>query len=65
MATEVAAVSGALLVPHLPASEAFAVLILSYALWAFSVPLAMSVLVILLIRLVLHKLPERDMAASG
>jgi tellurite resistance protein TehA-like permease len=41
------------------------VLILCYALWAFSVPLAMSILVILLLRLVLHKLPERDMAASG
>jgi tellurite resistance protein TehA-like permease len=65
VAAEVAAVSGALLVPHLSASESFAVLILCYALWAFSVPLAMSILVILLIRLVLHKLPERDMAASG
>jgi tellurite resistance protein TehA-like permease len=38
---------------------------LCYALWAFSVPLAMSVLVILLLRLVLHKLPHADMAASG
>ena len=65
VAAEVAAVSGALLVPHLSASECFVVLILCYALWAFSVPLAMSILVILLIRLVLHKLPERDMAASG
>jgi tellurite resistance protein TehA-like permease len=64
VAAEVAAVSGALLVPHLSPSEAF-VLILSYGLWAFSVPLAMSILVILLLRLVLHKLPERDMAASG
>jgi C4-dicarboxylate transporter/malic acid transport protein len=65
VAAEVAAVSGGLLVPHLPASEAFTVLLLSYALWAFSVPLAMSILVILLLRLVLYKLPERDMAASG
>jgi C4-dicarboxylate transporter/malic acid transport protein len=65
VAAEVAAVSGALLVPHLAASEAFTVLILSYALWAFSVPLAMSILVILLLRLVLYKLPEREMAASG
>jgi C4-dicarboxylate transporter/malic acid transport protein len=54
VAAEVAAASGALLVPHL-----------FYALWAFSVPLAMSVLVILLLRLVLHKLPHADMAASG
>jgi C4-dicarboxylate transporter/malic acid transport protein len=65
VAAEVAAVSGALLVPHLSPSEALSVLILCYALWAFSVPLAMSILVILLLRLVLHKLPERDMAASG
>jgi tellurite resistance protein TehA-like permease len=40
VAAEVAAVSGALLVPHLSPSEAFLVLILCYALWAFSVPLA-------------------------
>jgi C4-dicarboxylate transporter/malic acid transport protein len=65
VAAEVAVVSGALLVPHLSASECFVVLILCYALWAFSVPLAMSILVILFLRLVLHSLPERDMAASG
>jgi tellurite resistance protein TehA-like permease len=65
VAAEVAAVSGALLVPHLSPSEAFIVLILCYALWAYSLPLAMSILVILLLRLVLHKLPNRDMAASG
>jgi C4-dicarboxylate transporter/malic acid transport protein len=65
VAAEVAAASGALLVPHLSAREAFTVLILCYSLWAFSVPLAMSLLVILLLRLVLHKLPNADMAASG
>jgi C4-dicarboxylate transporter/malic acid transport protein len=65
VAAEVAAVSGALLVPHLPPSEALTVLILCYALWAFSVPVAMSILVILLLRLALHKLPDKDMAASG
>jgi C4-dicarboxylate transporter/malic acid transport protein len=65
VAAEVAAVSGALLVPHLSPSEALLVMILCYALWAFSVPLAMSILVILFLRLVLHSLPERDMAASG
>ena len=61
VAAEVAAVSGALLVPYLSPSEAFLVLILCYALWAFSVPLAMSILIILLLRLELHKLPEREM----
>jgi len=65
VAAGVAAASGALLVPHLSGPEAFTVLMLCYALWAFSVPLAMSILVILLLRLVLHKLPDREMAASG
>lgn len=66
VAAEVTAASAGLLVPHLvdPAA-AFRMLILGYALWAFSVPLAMSILVILVLRLVLHKLPHRDMAASG
>ena len=65
VAAEVAAASGGILIPHLAAADAFGVLIASYVLWAFSVPLAMSVLVILLLRLVLHKLPDRNMAASG
>ena len=65
VAAEVAAVSGAQLLPHLAGEEAFRTLVLSYVLWAFSVPLAMSILVILVLRLALHKLPSRDMAASG
>jgi C4-dicarboxylate transporter/malic acid transport protein len=65
VAAEVAAASGGLLVPHLPVSEGYGVLLLSYVLWAFSVPLAMSILVVLVLRLALHKLPERDMAVSG
>jgi C4-dicarboxylate transporter/malic acid transport protein len=65
VAAEVAASSAGLLVPHLTGPTALHMLILGYALWAFSVPLAMSVLVILVLRLVLHKLPHRDMAASG
>jgi C4-dicarboxylate transporter/malic acid transport protein len=66
VAAEVAAASGALLIPHLtdPAT-AFQLTILCYALWAFSVPIALSILVILLLRLALHKLPHRDMAASS
>lgn len=66
VAAEVTAASAGLLVPHLADPEAaMRMLILGYALWAFSVPLAMSILVILVLRLVLHKLPHRDMAASG
>ena len=66
VAAEVAAASAALVLPHLSQAGAqFAMLISGYLLWAFSVPLAMGILVILLLRLVLHKLPQRDMAASG
>jgi C4-dicarboxylate transporter/malic acid transport protein len=64
VASEVAAASGGLLAPHLAAPEAFLVLILSYVLWACSVPLAMSVLVLLFLRLALYKLPERDVGVS-
>ncbi|EGH48669.1 C4-dicarboxylate transporter/malic acid transport protein, partial [Pseudomonas syringae pv. pisi str. 1704B] len=40
-------------------------LITSYVLWAYSVPVALSILVILLLRLALHKLPHESMAASS
>ncbi|MEP9376320.1 TDT family transporter [Aquabacter sp. CN5-332] len=65
VAAEVAAASGALLVSHLGPVEGYNVHIISYALWAFSVPVAMSILVILLLRLILYKLPAREMAASS
>ncbi len=66
VAAEVAAASAGLLVPHLADPQsAMTMLVLGYALWAYSVPLAMGLLVILFLRLVLHKLPHRDMAASG
>jgi C4-dicarboxylate transporter/malic acid transport protein len=65
VAAEVAAASAALLAPHLAADEAYAILLLGYVLWAYSVPLAMSILTLLVLRLALHKLPERDMGASA
>ena len=65
VAAEVVAASGGLLVPHLAASEQFTVLVASYVLWAYSVPVALSLLVILLLRLALHKLPPASMAASS
>jgi C4-dicarboxylate transporter/malic acid transport protein len=65
VAAEVTAASGGLLAPHLADTEAFRIVILSYALWAFSVPIALGILVILVLRLIVHKLPHRDMAASG
>jgi C4-dicarboxylate transporter/malic acid transport protein len=66
VAAEVAAVSGGLLAPHLGDSHGqFSVLITSYVLWALSVPVAFSILTILLLRMALHKLPHENMAASS
>lgn len=65
VACEVAAASGGLLAPHLAATDGYGVLITSYVLWALSVPLAMNILAILLLRLVVHNLPGQDMAASS
>lgn len=66
VAAEVAAASGGLLAPHLAdASAQLNMLITSYVLWAYSVPVALSMLVILLLRMVLHKLPHESMAASS
>lgn len=66
VAAEVAAASGGLLAPHLAdAHRQLTVLVASYALWACSVPLAMSVLVILVLRMAVHKLPHAGMAASS
>jgi C4-dicarboxylate transporter/malic acid transport protein len=66
VAAEVAAASGGLLAPHLQGAQAqLTVLATSYVLWALSVPLAMSILVILVLRMAIHKLPPAGMAASS
>lgn len=65
VACEVAAGSGALIAPHLPQAQAAYLLISGYVLWAFSVPLAMSILTILFLRLVLHSLPPPELAISS
>lgn len=66
VAAEVAGASGGLLAPHLAeAASQFVVLITSYVLWAYSVPVALSILVILILRMALHKLPHENMAASS
>ncbi|KAA8708999.1 TDT family transporter [Pseudomonas cannabina] len=66
VAAEVAAACGGSLTAHLAdADSQFTVLITSYVLWAYSVPVALSILVILLLRLALHKLPHESMAASS
>lgn len=63
---EVAAASGGLLIPHLadPAVR-LDVLVTSYVLWALSVPLALSILTVLVLRMALHKLPEAGMATTS
>ncbi len=66
VAAEVAAACGGSLTTHLASADSqFTVLITSYVLWAYSVPVALSILVILLLRLALHKLPHESMAASS
>jgi C4-dicarboxylate transporter/malic acid transport protein len=66
VAAEVTAASGGLLIGHLaPGPDATRILIVSYALWGTSVLPAMGILVILFLRMVLHKLPKRDMAVSS
>lgn len=61
---EVAAASGGLVAIHVPQIQAQYIIYTSYMLWSLSVPLAMSVLVILFFRLALHGLPHKDMAVS-
>ncbi|MEF9672796.1 C4-dicarboxylate ABC transporter, partial [Pseudomonas sp. PCH446] len=57
---EVAAASGGLLAPHLLDTHMqFNVLITSYVLWAFSVPVAFSILVILLLRMACTSCPMK------
>jgi len=66
VAAEVTAGSGGLIIAHLGATpEAATMLYISYGLWATSVLPAMGILVILFLRLVLHKLPGQDMAVSS
>jgi len=66
VAAEVAAASGGLLAPHLAdVHSQMIMLVTSYVLWAFSLPVAFSILTILLLRMALHKLPHENMAASS
>jgi C4-dicarboxylate transporter/malic acid transport protein len=66
VAAEVAAASGGLLAPHLSAAGAqFSTLVVSYVLWAYSVPVAFCILTILILRMALHQLPHESMAATS
>ena len=66
VAAEVAAVTGGMLAPQLADIQGqFVTLVASFVLWAFSVPVAFSILTILLLRMSLHRLPHESMAASS
>ena len=66
VACEVAASSGGLLLGHLATdTHAVAILLGSYVLWGVSVLPAFAILTILMLRLVLHKLPEKELAVSS
>lgn len=66
VAAEVAAVSGGQILHQMaPGPLATTVLYVSYSLWSLSVFPAMGVLVILFLRMVLHKLPPPEMAISS
>jgi len=66
VACEVAASSGGLLLGHLAAdTHAVAILLGSYVLWGVSVLPAFAILTILMLRLDLHKLPEKELAVSS
>lgn len=66
VACEVAASSGGLLLGHLAAdTHAVVILLGSYVLWGVSVLPAFAILTILMLRLVLHKLPEKELAVSS
>lgn len=66
VAAEVVAVTGGLLAPALAdPGQQLAVVVTSFVLWGVSVPLALSILAILVLRMALHNLPPREMAASS
>jgi C4-dicarboxylate transporter/malic acid transport protein len=65
VASEVAATAGGIIAPYYSGATAESIIIISYILWAFSVPLAFGILVILFLRLVSHKLPNKALAVTS
>ncbi|MDA8064811.1 MAG: C4-dicarboxylate ABC transporter [Thermaerobacter sp.] len=61
---EVAAVLGALLIPYLPHAYRLDMLVLNYAFWGMSVPVAMIIIVLTYSRFLYHKLPVAAYAPS-
>lgn len=64
VASEVAAASAGLIAPHLGAAQAAPLLFGGYVLFALSVPIALMLITILLLRLALHKLPGAEVGVS-
>ena len=64
VAAEVAAVSGMLLAGHVPLADQSGVLLASLVLWACSVPLALGLVALLMVRMIIHGLPPASVAAS-
>lgn len=65
VASEVTASAGGMLASYFSNPMGETIVILSYILWTFSVPLAFSILVILFLRLATHKLPDKAMAVTS
>ncbi|HCJ6426615.1 TDT family transporter [Acinetobacter baumannii] len=66
VACEVAASSTGMLVAHLPADvHSFHLLLTGYVLWGISVLPAFAILTILMLRMALHQLPEKEVAISS
>jgi len=64
VAAEVAAASGILLAAHLPLAEQGGVLLASLVLWACSVPLALGLVAVLVVRMIVHSLPPASVAPT-
>lgn len=61
----VCAASGAIVADVLPDSNyALGTIVVSYVLWGVGVPLALMIIVIFLMRLLLHKLPPKEVLVS-
>ena len=64
VASEVAAASAGLIAPHLDVANAETLLYSGYVLFALSVPLALMIITILVLRLAQHKLPGAELGVS-
>ena len=64
VACEVAGTCGALVASKLPVEDTVSMTMASLMNWAFSVPIALGILVILFLRLALHKLPPSGMGVT-